>query len=188
MVNSLNHLKLICTYFILFSSPTVRAEAAIVWSEQVDLYRDTRLVQVLRFGEVVLVKKDKTDPEWIRVKFDGVIYSARKRSFRSRRGIENDFTREKTSLENEEQSLIHSIDANIARNNHLFSCILQVEWDRTIFFRIPIVEPLVTGGSSSKHPLMNGLQGKTQSSCPPQYKRIEKISLFEARRLKKKVG
>ena len=165
----------ICYFLMTLACPIARADLAVVWSEEVDLYRNTLLTRVLPFGDVVPVKEDKTDPEWLKVKVDGIVYSARKKYFRTQHQLAFDFDRKKTTLENEQVNMAHSIEANAIRKDHLYSCILQIEWDRTIFFRIPIADPVVTTANPSPH----------QSNLP-QYRRVEKISSSKARRLKQK--
>ena len=163
-------------FLLAFVAQVVSADLAVVWSERVDLYQHNRLSGILRFGDIVPVRKHKTDPEWILVKVGKGIHSTRAKFFRSQRQLAHDFHQEKMVLENKDRALADLVEANNARANELHACILQVQWDRAVFFRVPIPKSIDTvndANNSSKHTHVHR----------PRYRRVEKISLSKARRL-----
>ncbi len=158
-------------------------ELARVINDEIDLYKKSKIRNFLVRDEIVHVKDSRLDDEWFEVFYDSQTFLARKDELQTLHQAVLQYERNKSNIINN----IERLNTNIHQNDdfivELFAGILQVQWDRTVFFQLylPSTKPTKFGRIKSEDQLEALSRNKFQ-----RIKRVEKISLRKAKKLNRR--
>ena len=173
-------LLLLCTT----AAMAARVDLQVVVVAEAQLFKDNRLRLTLDEGRIVETVRHPTDEQWLRVRYLGTVYEARRASFKPEWEAHSDLKRRLAACDQQIADTTRKIDNNDERMCELHNAMAFIRYDSTVRYKIPVVKP--PRMQADKNGFFQGMiQGKNYPHYKPvtTYRYVPKIAWSRAKNL-----